>query len=76
MDHYEDTDQAYKNGYSAGYRAGQRSAVGGDVVSVVRCKNCDSFCTCGNDSYICSSWGSWCDPNGWCYKGERRTEDG
>lgn len=42
------------------------------MASIVRCKDCDSLCTCGNDSYICSRWGSWTDPDGWCHKGERR----
>jgi len=54
--------------YNIGYMEGEAAA----KASIVRCKDCDSFCPCGNDSYICSSWGSWADPDGWCYKGERR----
>lgn len=75
MDLYDATEQAFKNGYESGYKAGMRSAVGGDVVSVVRCKDCDNICE-GTSRPICVNWGSWCDPDGWCYRGERRAEDG
>lgn len=47
MRDYDATEQAYKNGYSAGYVAGRRSVVGGDVVSVVRCKDCKWYCGIG-----------------------------
>ncbi len=43
-----------------------------DAVEVVRCKDCYSYCPETNDRPICISWGSWTDPDGWCYKGERR----
>ena len=54
--------------YEKGYADGKREAMEG----LVRCKDCDSFCPCENDSYICSRLGTWTDPDGWCYKGERR----
>ena len=44
-----------------------------DAVEVVRCKDCENLCPCGNDNYICVSWGSWTDLEGWCCKGERKT---
>lgn len=50
--------------YSAGYAAAK--------ADILRCRDCESFCPCGNGNVICTSWGSWTDPDGWCYKGERR----
>lgn len=43
-----------------------------NIVQVVRCKDCDSYCPETNHRPVCLSWGSWCDPDGWCYKGERK----
>lgn len=57
-----------RNQYDKGYTDGHRDA----MESIVRCCDCDSFCGETNDSPICVRWGSWTDPDGWCYKGERR----
>ena len=79
MDNYDASEQAYKNGYSSGYEAGRRSAVGGDVVSVVRCGKCKHFG--GHGACHCHA----ADENGtpifvreddFCSYGERKVTDG
>lgn len=45
-----------------------------DAVEVTRCKDCDNTCQ-GNHGLICTIWGAGTDPDGWCYKGERREEN-
>ena len=57
-----------RNQYDKGYADGKADA----EAELVRCKDCDNLCPCGNGNYICSSWGSWTDLDGWCHKGERR----
>lgn len=78
MTKFDASEQAFKNGYSAGYKAGRRSVVGGDVVSVVRCKDCNhssgtrmeaNTCVCFKRSDIVYA-------NHFCGYGERREEDG
>ena len=64
MDKWTLQEEAFKRGYEKGKADAN--------ASIVRCKDCDSFCPCENDSYICSRLGTWTDPDGWCYKGERR----
>lgn len=49
---------------------------------VVRCKDCQHCYKsgCSYTGYLCRRWGIYdddcdCDPNGFCYKGERRTDN-
>lgn len=42
-----------------------------EVQAVTRCKDCDNTCQ-GNHGLVCTIWGAGTDPNGWCYKEERR----
>ena len=45
-----------------------------DFMEVTRCKDCDNTCQ-GNHGLVCTIWGAGTDPDGWCYKGERREEN-
>jgi hypothetical protein len=38
---------------------------------ILRCKDCEYTCP-GTSGLICTMWGAGTDPDGWCYKGERR----
>ena len=60
-----------RNQYNKGHLDGYTDA----MASIVRCKDCDFYCPETNERPICASWGSWCDPDGWCYRGERRKEE-
>ena len=42
-----------------------------DFLKVVRCKDCDNTCP-GSNGLVCTAWGARTDPDGWCYKAERR----
>ena len=42
-----------------------------DAVEVVRCKDCDNTCP-GSNGLVCTAWGARTDPDGWCYKAERK----
>ena len=42
-------------------------------VDVVRCKDCDNTCP-GSNGLVCTAWGARTDPDGWCYKAERKDE--
>ncbi len=53
------------------YAKGHLDGTADAMASIVRCKDCDFYCE-GTNRPICVSWGSWTDPDGWCYKGERR----
>ena len=46
-----------------------------DAERVIRCRDCQSACTVEDDNIICLSWGSYADPDGWCYKGEHRHDE-
>lgn len=43
------------------------------TVEVVRCKDCDNTCP-GSNGLVCTAWGARTDPDGWCYKAERKTD--
>lgn len=66
--HYEDCD--YRNGVgSCPDRCVQFKNK--DTVTVVRCKDCE--CTApGTSGLVCTMWGAGTDPDGWCYKAERK----
>lgn len=38
---------------------------------ILRCKDCEYTCP-GTSGLVCTMWGAGTDPDGWCYKGERR----
>lgn len=48
------------------YEKGRQDAMG----ELVHCQDCKMYSPEGTP--ICVSWGSWTDPDGWCYKGERQ----
>lgn len=64
---YDATEQAYKNGYSAG----RRSVVGGELVSVVRCKKCRHY---DEDGEYCGFWGGCRHPEHFCNEGENNEQ--
>ena len=78
MDKYTACEQAYTNGYSAGYEAGRRSVLGGDVESVVRCKDCKYFieptATDGLCELDCNARIIWRNDD-FCSYGERKTNE-
>ena len=78
MDSYDASEQAYKNGYSSGYEAGRRSVVGGDVVSVVRCKDCkhSSGTRIEPKTCVCFRHGIIMFADHFCSWGERKITDG
>lgn len=49
-----------------------------DVIEVVRCRNCRYFAIVNQpyDENWCTVMEGCVDPDGYCYKGERRNEDG
>ena len=42
-----------------------------DAVEVVRCKDCEYTCP-GTSGIVCTMWGAGTEPDGWCYKAERK----
>lgn len=55
-----------------------------DAVPVVRCGDCkyfqcnvppDGYLPIGADEYDCRYWGKLCDPEDFCFRGERRDSD-
>ena len=44
-----------------------------DAEPVIRCKDCTNTCP-GHNGLVCTMWGAGTDPDGWCYRGERRTD--
>lgn len=39
---------------------------------LILCKSCESY---DHETGICTSWGSWTDENGYCYKAEKKDGD-
>ena len=78
MNLHDATEQAFTNGYSAGYEAGRRSAVGGDVTSVVRCKNCKHWKNvlpdCTEHKKFCEIGLYLVEENGYCSFGEKKAQ--
>lgn len=44
------------------------------IVPVIRCKDCDNTCP-GTNGLVCTMWGAGTDPDGWCYKAERKDNE-
>ena len=42
---------------------------------ILRCQYCEYTCP-GNSGLVCTMWGAGTDPDGWCYKGERKDNEG
>lgn len=47
-----------------------------DVVEVVRCKDCRHSETCPDRILWCNECNMLAEPDGYCYRGERRNDDG
>jgi hypothetical protein len=45
--------------------------IANDVAPVVRCKDCEYTCP-GTSGIVCTMWGAGTEPDGWCYKAERK----
>ena len=50
---------------------GQAALILENYVEVVRCEDCDNTCP-GSNGLVCTAWGARTDPDGWCYKAERK----
>lgn len=46
-----------------------------DAVEVVRCRECNNACDCGDPYLVCTAWGCPCDADEWCSRGKRREEN-
>ncbi len=46
-----------------------------DAVEVIRCKDCEYTCP-GTSGLVCTMWGAGTDTDGWCYKAERKNNEG